>query len=151
MKCSFSAIGCLLAAAASFCLQHVEAGFSNPGRMESKHLNIDIHGTLDNNGELIGRESATISCDTISGKGLIQAPEISLTTKIFAFTGTIECSEKCTIVTSASFDEKMFENTGEGEFIIVVDENSEEGGEEKPTLKSLAAHDIITDGLEVQD
>lgn len=106
-----------------FAMQNVEAGFSNNGRMQSKNLNLSIGGTLDNNGELIGVESLTLSSDTLSGKGLISSPHISINTKTFAFTGTIECNGTCTIITRHSFDARMFKRRGAGEFIIVVDEN----------------------------
>lgn len=123
MKFSFSMFGSLFFLLTLLCVQNVEAGFSNSGRMQSKNLNISVGGTLDNNGELIGTESANLSCDTLSGKGLIRSPQISIKTKIFAFTGTIDCDGQCTIITSAPFDDKMFKRKGKGEFIIIVDEN----------------------------
>lgn len=98
-----------------------EAGFSNAGVMQSKNLYLTVSGTLDNSGQLIGTESATFSCDTITGKGLIKSPQIVLKAKLFAFKGTIECSGKCTITTSAPFDEKMFKRKGGGEFVIIHD------------------------------
>lgn len=115
-----SGLICLLTV---FCAQHVEAGFSNSGRMQSKNLNISVGGTLDNNGELIGSETATLSCDTLSGKGLIRSPQMTIKAKIFAYTGTIDCTGKCTIISSTPFDEKIFKREGKGEYIIVIDEN----------------------------
>jgi filamentous hemagglutinin len=121
---------------------NVEAGgFSNGGRMHSKNLNLSIGGTLDNNGELIGTESAAISCDTLSGKGLISSPQISIKTKLFAYTGTIDCNGKCTITTSSPFDQKMFKRSGGGEFIIIVDKTA------KQAVKYLAEEYTITDEL----
>ena len=149
MKLSFSAIGCLLFMLTFFYIQNVEAGFSNNGRMQSNHLNLSVGGTLDNNGVLIGTESATISCDTLSGKGLLQSPQISIKAKIFAYTGTIDCNGKCTIITSIPFDESMFKRTGGGEFIIVIDESSGNDYSKQKT-KSLTSDYNITDGLEFQ-
>ena len=99
------------------------AGFFNSGTMQSKSLNLSIGGTLENNGELIGIESARISCDTFSGKGILRAPDIQLKTAVFAYTGTIDCSGKCTITTSESFNQKMFKRRGGGEFKIIIDKN----------------------------
>lgn len=143
MKLSFSIFGKLLFLLTLLCVQNVEAGFSNSGRMQSRNLNLSIGGTLDNNGELIGTETATLSCDTFSGKGLLSSPQISIKTKIFAYTGTIECSGKCTIITSSPFDENMFKRSGEGEFvIIVVDPN------QAPAAHS---HKSFTDGYNITD
>lgn len=121
MKSSFAAFGSLILCLALLTVQNAEAGFSNSGRMKSKNLNISVNGTLDNNGELTGSETATLSCETLSGKGLIKSPQISIKTKIFAFTGTIDCSEECTIISSTPFDETMFKRLGNGKFVIIVD------------------------------
>lgn len=131
-----------------FCFQNAEAGFNNAGRMQSKNLHLSIGGTLDNSGELIGTESAYISCDTITGKGAIRSPQIQLEAAIFAFTGTIDCSGKCTIVTSKSFDERMFKRTGGGEFTVVIDENLGKR-KSKEIAEELLNNDTVTDGLEV--
>src|SRR5690242_13144831 len=99
-----------------------EAGFINGGKFQGKQLNLNVAGTLENNGQLIGTESARINCDTITGKGLIESPDITLRTHTFAYTGTINCSGKCVIISSTPFNEKMFKRMGKGEFIIVHDE-----------------------------
>ncbi len=101
---------------------HAEAAFSNNGRMQSTDLNLSIGGTLDNDGELIGVETAKISCETLTGKGLIRAPDILIKAKFFAFTGTIDCSNTCTIITSAPFNEAMCQRTGGGEWIVIIHE-----------------------------
>jgi hypothetical protein len=144
MKLSIKTMGYLLFVFTFLCIQNVEAGFSNNGRMQSKNLNLNIGGTLDNNGELIGTESATIVCDTISGKGLLSSPQISLKAKVFAYTGTIDCAGKCTIVTASAFNEGMFKRTGGGEFVIVVDPNLGQNSPKKSFNYS------ITDELEVE-
>ncbi|MFY7843475.1 MAG: hypothetical protein ACOVOR_05645 [Rhabdochlamydiaceae bacterium] len=98
---------------------NLEAGFFNTGTMHTRHLILSTKGTLDNSGKLIGTESASISCDNLSGKGLISSPQISINTNVFNYTGTIECSGKCTIVVNNSFDANMFKRQGGGEFIII--------------------------------
>lgn len=123
MKLSNALFGGLIFLSTLLGVQNVEAGFSNNGRMQSRTLNLSVGGTLDNNGELIGTESANLSCDTLSGKGLISSPQISIKTKIFAYTGKINCNGKCTIITSSPFDEKMFKREGGGEFVIIIDTN----------------------------
>lgn len=118
--------------------------------MQSKNLNLSIGGTLDNNGELIGTESATLSCDTLSGKGLLSSPQISIKTKIFAYTGTIDCSGKCTIITNSPFDDKMFKRQGGGEFIIIIDENPVKNTSKQAVVRSLTCEYNITDELLMQ-
>lgn len=129
-------VACLLTV---FCIQSVEAGFYNNGRMQSRNLNLSVRGTLDNNGELIGAETANLVCDTLSGKGLIRSPQISIQTKVFAYTGTIDCDGSCVIISSTPFDEKMFKRTGKGEFAIVIDESL--GKADIPTPKALRQND----------
>lgn len=107
----------------AFFLTPMEAGFSNSGRMQSRNLQLCVGGTLDNQGELIGTESANLSCDTLTGKGLISAPMITIKAKIFAFTGRIHCTNQCLIITSQPFNERMFKALGGGQFTVVVDDN----------------------------
>jgi hypothetical protein len=121
MKFKFLA-SCAIYLITVFCSQNAEAGFSNSGKMQSKNLNLTVGGTLDNNGELIGTESANIGCDTLSGKGVIRSPQITIQSKLFAYTGIIDCSGKCIITVSSPFNEKMFKRKGGGEFIIIIDE-----------------------------
>lgn len=105
----------------SIIINHVESGFSNHGKWQSDHLNLVVNGTLENDGELSGVSSATLCCETLTGSGLIKAPQIIIKAKAFAFSGKIECSEKCLIIVSHLFDEEMFERSGGGEFIILYD------------------------------
>lgn len=123
----------------------LEAGFSNNGRFQSNCLNLTVNGTLDNNGQLIGLESAYISCHTLSGNGLILSPSITIQAELFAFTGTIECSGKCVIITRVPFNENMFGRRGGGEFVIIVDENL---GKNFP--KFSADYFVISDELLAQ-
>lgn len=141
MKSTYTAFGSLIFFLTLLCAPNLEAGFSNSGRMQSKNLNLSVGGTLDNNGELTGTETATLACETLSGKGLIKSPQISIKTKIFAFTGTIECTGTCTIMASKSFDESMFKRKGNGEFVIIIDEKADK----KNT--SYAGNYDITDEL----
>ncbi|MFV0340600.1 MAG: hypothetical protein ACK5MA_08275 [Parachlamydiaceae bacterium] len=121
-----------------------EAGFSNSGTFKSDRLNLNIGGTLENDGKLIGVELANISCQTITGKGLIQSPEITIKADVFAYTGTIDCSGKCLIIVKTPFNEKMFKRTGGGEFIISLEENASPA---KKALLSPREAYYITDGL----
>ncbi len=102
------------------CLQ---AGFTNSGCLQTKNLNLKVGDLLDNNGQLIGIESITVEADKIVGKGLIRSPQITIRTALFAFTGTIDCSEKCTIYVKEPFNERMFHRAGKGKFQIIVDKN----------------------------
>jgi|GEM_PF-4006776 len=149
MKLSCSVFGSLIFLSALFFVQNIEAGYSNNGRMQSKNLNLSIGGTLDNNGELIATESANLSCDTLSGEGLISSPQISIKTKVFAYTGKIDCSGKCTITASSPFDEQMFISSGGGEFIIIIDENPV-NNKSKQANRSLTSSYNITDELLIQ-
>lgn len=136
MKFLFLILGCVL-----LCATHAHAGFSNGGTMKSNNLNLSIGGTLDNNGSLIGTQSAYIKCDTITGKGLISSPQITLKAKIFAYTGTIDCSGICTIITSSPVDVNLFKRTGGGQFVYVVDANQ---------VKHLQGEYLIQDTLDFQ-
>ena len=149
MKLSSTLFGSIIFLLTLLCMQHVEAGFSNAGRMQSKNLNLSVGGTLDNNGELIGIESIHASCETLSGKGLISSPQITIKTQIFAYTGTIDCSGKCTIITSQPFNEKIFKRGGRGEFIIIIDKNPV-GKVGKKAIRSLTNECNITDELLIE-
>lgn len=122
MKNLYSNVGKILFALTVLCTGFAEAGFSNSGKFQSRNLNLSVGGTLENNGELIGTETAKLSCETLTGKGIINSPEITIRTNIFAYTGTINCTGKCVIIASTPFNEKMFKRVGKGEFIIVYDE-----------------------------
>jgi hypothetical protein len=148
MKLSKTFFGSIIFLSTLFCVNNVEAGFSNSGKMQSKNLNLSVGGTLDNNGELIGIETATLSCDTLTGKGTISSPQISINTKIFAYTGKIDCSGKCTIIAGSSFNEKMFKRTGGGEFVIIIDENPSTSTTKQ--IPSFADEYCITDELLIQ-
>ena len=88
----------------------VSAGFYNGGTFQSKNLNLNIGGTLENNGSLIGTESANVTCGTFAGdkNGLLKSPVITLTTDVFNYKGTIECSDQCTIYVKEAFNKKIF-------------------------------------------
>lgn len=137
MKFSISFLTSLICFLSLMNIQNAEAGFSNSGCMQSRHLNLSVGGTLDNNGTLIGTESAKLSCDTLSGNGLIRSPQIFIQSKMFAYTGTIDCNGKCTIVTCAPFNENMFKRKGGGEFIIVIDENLGKQAQSNIQIKSM--------------
>lgn len=129
---SSKVIGSILFLLALVVVQTAEAGFSTNGRMQSKNLNLSIGGVLENNGQLIGLDAANLSCDRLTGKGLISAPQITIKAKTFAFTGVIECDGKCTITTSSPFNERMFKKRGNGEFVIII--------EESPAKQPLVIH-----------
>lgn len=127
-----------------FFMQSVQAGsFINSGRMQLRNVNISVNWTFDNNGELIGTDTANIECETITGKGVIRSPQISIKTKIFAYTGTIDCSEKCTITVSTPFKDTMFKRKGKGEFTVIIDESLE-----KKPVPSAAIDYTLSDEVE---
>ncbi|MFA6916199.1 MAG: hypothetical protein WC222_07365 [Parachlamydiales bacterium] len=123
---------CLIVLATCFAI-NLEASFINNGRFLSDAVRLNVGGTLDNNGEIIGRTSINLSCEALVGKGKIQAPKIVIKTKIFAYTGKISCSESCIIIVSEPFNEKMFKKEGSGKFDIIVDSDDNP----KPVRKSL--------------
>lgn len=72
--------------------------------------------------EMIAKQQLNLKCgERFYGQGYLKAPDISITAKKFAFTGTIECGSKCTITVAEPFDQKMFKRAGNGEFIIKID------------------------------
>jgi hypothetical protein len=101
----------------------VEAGFTNTGTFQSRNLNLNFGGTLQNDGQLLASETAKLGCDVLAGTGLIRSPQITIKTSVFAYTGIIDCSGVCTIFTAQAFDDNMFSKVGGGEFIVVVDES----------------------------
>jgi len=135
---------------ALLCFSNAEAGFTNNGRMQGNNLNISVNGTLDNNGELIGHQSMNLSSDTISGSGLIRSPEMSIKTKIFAFTGTIDCLGKCSITSATPFDENMFKRSGNGVITITVNGNLNRELSNK-AFKDEVIDYTITDEFVVED
>jgi hypothetical protein len=116
-----STVACAALMLAGLVSNPLEAGFSNTGEMESPNLSMQIAGTLENDGVLIGNESAYLECETLTGTGYIIAPLVEIKANIFAYTGTIECEKQCVITTSQAFEEDMFTKAGEGEFIVIVD------------------------------
>jgi hypothetical protein len=98
----------------------VDAALSNSGVLQLKHVSLGVNGTLNNTGELIGIDAIDLTCDTLTGDGLIKSPQIKIETSIFAFTGIIDCTGQCTIVTGQPFDESMFTRIGEGDFNFVL-------------------------------
>lgn len=142
-------LGALFFLLSLFCVQKIEAGFSNSGRMQSRILTLSVGGTLDNNGELIGTESAALSCDTFAGKGLLSSPQISIRTNTFAYTGKIDCSGKCTIIASSPFNQKMFRRSGGGEFIVIIDKDPLNYPNKQAAHPFIDEYEI-TDGLFMQ-
>lgn len=120
--------------------KHLEAGFSNNGTMRSNKIMLHVRGNLDNNGSLIGRESADISCGSFTGSGLLEAPVIHLSTDLFAYTGIIRCSQECIITATRPFDENMFTRQGEGTFTFIITPS--------PEPISLSVEDLSSETLE---
>jgi len=96
------------------------AMLANTQTMQARNFKLTVRGTLENEGEILGTESAKIRTDALTGDGLIKAPKVNITTKTFAYTGTIECEESCKIVVGEPFDENIFKKVGPGKFEIVV-------------------------------
>lgn len=114
--------------------------FSTSGKVQMNHLYLAVDGTLNNNGQLIGTHSAHLLSHTLAGGGVIKSPEILIKTHVFAFTGVIDCSEKCLIIAKRAFDENLFTRKGGGEFTIVIDENLGKGEEQYNGCKGLEYH-----------
>lgn len=98
-----------------------EAGFINDGIIKMKDLNLSVIGTLENNGTLVGTESAKIACETLTGKGLIQSPRLTIRADVFNFRGKIFCEEECIILTPVLIDENIFTFEGGGKLEFVID------------------------------
>lgn len=94
--------------------------FSNSGDFRSRNINITTDAVLMNNGSFVAVEKIVLSAgEAVQGSGYIEAPFIEISTKKFAFTGTINCSMKCIIQSEELFDPKVFTAKGGGEFIII--------------------------------
>lgn len=117
---------------------NLAADFNNTSRLVSDNVRLNVSGQYENSGQIIGRNSICLNCDALTGNGRIRAPKITIKTKVFNFTGSISCSETCTIITSEPFDEKMFKRKGGGKFEIIV--NSDEPS--KKTNKSVGPQTI---------
>jgi hypothetical protein len=90
-------------------------------------------------GNFFAEQSIDVSCsEIIRGRGRLKAPTLHIVTKNFAFTGTIECSGTCEIISQEPFNQKMFKRKGPGRFIIKID----------PSLKFEQKHAEVA--LEVQ-
>lgn len=102
-----------------------EASCINTGQIEAGNLEIKMStgGSYRIDEELIANGSFTLCCDEFSGMGLLSSPQISIEAKKLTFTGTINCSNRCIIITKSPIDENMFKRTGEGQFIFIVDKN----------------------------
>lgn len=59
-----------------------------------------------------------------TGTGCLEAPIIEISTGKFEFTGTIICSERCTIKTNEPINPATFTRKGNGEFIIKTSNGS---------------------------
>lgn len=109
----------LLTACIILVASSVHAGFTNNGTWESDNLYFSVKGTLENNGLLVGYQSATIVADSMRGTGILRSPKILIEVESFEYTGTIDCSEECTIRSAIPFDETQFKQEGEGKFTIL--------------------------------
>ena len=93
----------------------------NSGSFRSRIINNAADTVLTNNGEFVAAESMTLSAGQMfDGSGYLEAPYISIITKKFAFTGTINCSVRCIIQSEEPFDHNAFTAKGDGEFIFTV-------------------------------
>ncbi|MBA2367437.1 MAG: hypothetical protein H0V82_00250 [Candidatus Protochlamydia sp.] len=104
------------------CLSNLHAGFDNGGTFQSNNLNINTTD-LNNTGKMIGQNSVNIECDKFTGNGYVKGPLISIKAKEFLYTGTIECSGECLIITQKPFKHTMFKKAGPGIFKFEVQEN----------------------------
>lgn len=115
----------LATVAALLCSKHVEAITINPNATScalsspllGKNLKINSD-TLELDGDIVGQESLTITCDSMSGTGELQSPKITINTKKFNFQGTIDCSGTCSITSQSPLDVSHFSYIGTGQLII---------------------------------
>lgn len=112
-----------LFAAALFSSKSVEAlNFKNvnvePGSTLQGKNDTYISENFHNDGDVTYKESLSINCNRVTGKGIIKAPNISITAKKFDFKGTIDCSENCSITSLGTVNENAFKRVGEGKFKI---------------------------------
>jgi len=74
------------------------------------------------NGSIKSWQKINVHCASLQGTGTLKAPEIFILAKTFNFTGTIDCSKKCTIIVcndDFDFDQNMFMKKGEGRLNII--------------------------------
>lgn len=99
---------------------HVGQLFTNPGVIYSHNSQFSAN-TFVNDGEIIGDETLTeIICVDIQGTGVIKGQKISIQTKKFSFTGTIECDGECEIISEEPVDQNSFKQAGSGKFVFTV-------------------------------
>lgn len=111
-----------------------------------------------NDSEFSAEKKMQLTCtNAFSGKGHLRAPEICIKAKKFNFTGTINCSQTCTIIVQEEFDRNMFTKAGKGQFIITVDPHASLEGDmpkfEIPKFKypSYAPFNQLNDTNESQE
>ncbi len=67
----------------------------------------------------IASEKVSVIADKrFYGNGLIQSPNVRILTDKFQFTGTIDCSKECIILSQEPVDQSTFKCTGPGVFTI---------------------------------
>ena len=86
--------------------------------MSGKTTSINARNILNITGVTEGRETVTLNSAELTGNGIIKGPKIYIKTKKFSFTGTIECSEECLIITEEPCNQTMFKRLGKGKFIF---------------------------------
>lgn len=90
--------------------------------MQSRHIQMSVAKDMVADGNFIGEEEINFTVGgTLSGAGYFKGVDITLKVGRFAFTGTIECTRTCHIITAEPFDEAMFTREGSGMFVITVD------------------------------
>ncbi len=96
--------------------------YSGAGITEGESIEFTVTRELKNTGTIKGND-VNISCGSLTGNGTISGKTIIIKTDEFKFTGTINCSKECLIISKKTFNKKMFKQTGKGKFTISVDEN----------------------------
>lgn len=102
--------------------------FTNSGNLQvSGGMPFNIKETFTNNGKITSADKVLINCTTFEGNGLVSGPVIIIKTKNFTYTGTIDCSQECTIITTAPIDEQSFKRSGNGKFKFIVEPSAAAG------------------------
>ena len=74
---------------------------------------------VSNNGTIQHSEKVRVKTAKLTGNGVIKAPKILLEADEFDFTGTIECSDHCTIVSENEVNKDSFKLVGNGKLELL--------------------------------
>ena len=91
-------------------------------------LSIEEKGyTIKNSGDWYALSKISVSADSLSGNGLLDAPYIEIDVNTFTFSGTIRCSGNCRIRSQEDFDPSIFTFEGPGKLVIEIGDERSSG------------------------